>query len=142
MERTSPTTRPMPLIATAIVVLTLSTAYIHLSLGGPLFTLNAVGYAALAVAWIAIATLSHPLVRRFDWMPRVGLAGYVALTIVAYLVIGPYFTLGWVAKAIEVAILVLLAVDLRIAFGTPAGLIRAALSSVGLLKDEARTTVA
>ena len=49
MERTSPTTRPMPLIATAIVVLTLSTAYIHLSLGGPLFTLNAVGYAALAV---------------------------------------------------------------------------------------------
>ena len=142
MERTSPTTRPMPLIATAIVVLTLSTAYIHLSLGGPLFTLNAVGYAALAVAWIAIATLSHPLVRRFDWMPRVGLAGYVALTIVAYLVIGPYFTLGWVAKAIEVAILVLLAVDLRIAFGTPAGLIRAALSSVGLLKDEPRTTVA
>ena len=142
MERTSPTTRPMPLIATAIVVLTLSTAYIHLSLGGLLFTLNAVGYAALAVAWIAIATLSHPLVRRFDWMPRVGLAGYVALTIVAYLVIGPYFTLGWVAKAIEVAILILLAVDLRLAFGTPAGLIRAALSSVGLLKDEPRTTVA
>ena len=132
----------MPLIATAIVVLTLSTAYIHLSLGGPLFTLNAVGYAALAVAWIAIATLTHPIVRRFDWMPRVGLAGYVALTIVAYLVIGPYFTLGWVAKAIEVAILILLAVDLRIAFGTPAGLIRAALSSVGLLSDEPRTTVA
>ena len=78
-----------------------------------LFTLNAAGYAALAVAWIVIAAVPHPLVRRFDWMPRVGLAGYVALTIVAYLVIGPYFTLGWVAKAIEVAILVLLAVDLR-----------------------------
>ena len=107
MERTSPTTRPMPLIATAIVVLTLTTAYIHLSLGGPLFTLNALGYAALAVAWIAIATLSHPLIQRFDWMPRIGLAGYVALTIVAYLVIGPYFTLGWIAKAIEVAILIL-----------------------------------
>ena len=96
------------------------------------------GYAALAVAWIAIATLSHPLIQRFDWMPRIGLAGYVALTIVAYLVIGPYFTLGWVAKAIEVAILILLAVDLRIAFGTPAGLVGAALSSVGLR----RTTVA
>jgi hypothetical protein len=142
MERTRSTTRPMPLIATAIVVLTLSTAYIHLSLGGALFTLNAVGYAALAVAWIAIATVSHPLIRRFDWMPRVGLAGYVALTIIAYLVIGPYFTLGWVAKAIEVAILILLAVDLRYAFGTPAGLVRAALSSVGLLSDERRTTVA
>ena len=142
MERTATTTRPKPLIATAIVVLTLATGYIHFSLGGPLFTLNAAGYAALAVSWIAIATLSHPLIRRFDWMPRVGLAGYVALTIVAYLVIGPYFTLGWVAKAIEVAILILLAVDLRNAFGTPAGLIRAALSSVGLLKDERRTTVA
>ena len=142
MERTTPTTRPKPLIATAIVVLTLSTAYIHFSLGGLLFTLNAAGYAALAVAWIVIATVSHPLIRRFDWMPRVGLAGYVALTIVAYLVIGPYFTLGWVAKAIEVAILVLLAVDLRYAFGSPAGLVRAALSSVGLLSDERRTTVA
>jgi hypothetical protein len=142
MDRTLPDTRPMPVIAAAIVVLTLSTAYIHLSLGGLLFSLNAVGYAALAAAWIAIATLSHPLVRRFDWMPRVGLAGYVALTIVAYLVIGPYFTLGWAAKAIEVAILILLAVDLRIGFGTPAGLIRAALSSVGLLSDEPRTTVA
>ena len=138
MERTRPTTRPMPLIATAIVLLTLATAYIHFSLGGALFTLNAAGYAALALAWIAIATLSHPLIRRFDWMPRIGLAGYVALTIAAYLVIGPYFTLGWVAKAIEVAILVLLAVDVRHAVGTPAGHVRAALSSVGLR----RTTVA
>jgi len=138
MERTRPTTRPMPLIATAIVVLTLTTAYVHFSLGGPLFTLNAAGYAALAVAWIAIATVPHPLVRRFDWMPRIGLAGYVALTITAYLVIGPYFTLGWVAKAIEVAILILLVADLRIAFGTLAGLVGAALSSVGLR----RTTVA
>ena len=142
MERTTPTTRPKPLIATAVVVLTLSTAYIHFSLGGALFTLNAVGYAALAVSWIVIATVSHPLIRRFDWIPRVGLAGYVALTIVAYLVIGPYFALGWVAKAIEVAILVLLAVDLRYAFGSPAGLVRAALSSVGLLSYERRTTVA
>jgi len=43
-----------------------------------------------------------------------------------------------VAKAIEVAILMLLVVDVRTAFGTPAGLVGAALSSVGLR----RTTVA
>ena len=36
----------------------------------------------------------------------------------------------------------ILRIDLRIAFGTPAGLIRAGLSSVGLLSDEPRTTVA
>ena len=108
MENTLPaTTRPIPLIAAAVVVLTLTTAYIHFSLGGVLFTLNAAGYAAFAVAMIVITAVPHPFIRRFDWAPRIGLVGYAALTITAYLVIGPYFTLGWVAKAIEVAIIAL-----------------------------------
>jgi hypothetical protein len=130
MQRTLTDTRPMGLIVVAIVALTLATAYIHLSLGGLLFTLNAVGYAALAVAMIVIATVPHPLMRRFDWMPRTGLAGYTAVTIGAYLVVGPYFGLGWIAKAIEVAILVLLVVDMRRAYGSPVGLIRTALASL------------
>jgi hypothetical protein len=122
----------MGIVAIAIVELTLTTAYIHLSLGGPLFTLNAVGYAALAAAMVVVATVSHPLVRRFDWLPRVGLAGYTLATIGGYLVMGPYFSLGWVAKAIEVAILTLLVADLRRAYGSPAGLVREALASIGL----------
>jgi hypothetical protein len=113
----------------AIVDLTLITAYIHLSLGGILFTLNAIGYAALAAA-LAATAVPHPIVRRFAWLPRVGLAGYTALTIGAYLVMGPYFTLGWVAKGIEVAILVLLGADLLRLYGSPADLVRAALSSI------------
>src|ERR671914_1076148 len=113
----------------AIVDLTLITAYIHLTLGGTLFTLNALGYAALAAA-LVFAAIPHPFVRRFAWLPRVGLAGYTAITIGAYLVMGPYFTLGWVAKGIEVAILVLLAPDLVRPYGSPAGLVRAALSSL------------
>ena len=125
-------TRPMTILALAIVALTLATAYIHFSLGGLLFTLNAIGYAGLALAMIVIATVSHPLVERFSWLPRVGLAGYTTLTIGAYLVMGPYFRLGWIAKGIEVAILVLLAADLLRAYGSPAGLIRAALASIGL----------
>jgi hypothetical protein len=125
-------TRPAGIVAVAIVALTLMTAYIHLSLGGLLFTLNAAGYAALALAIFIIATVSHPLVRRFDWAPRVGLAGYTAITIAGYLVVGPYFGLGWMAKAIEVAILTLLAADMVRAYGSPAGLVRAALASVGL----------
>ena len=132
MQPTLSSTRPAGIVAGAIVALTLTTAYIHLTLGGLLFTLNAAGYVALALAMVVIATVSHPLVRRFDWAPRVGLAGYTAVTIAGYLVIGPYFTLGWMAKAIEVAILVLLVVDVRRAYGTPAGLARAALASVGL----------
>jgi len=113
----------------AIVDLTLITAYIHLTLGGTLFTLNALGYAALATALVASA-IPQPFVRRFAWLPRVGLAGYTAITIVAYLVMGPYFTLGWVAKGIEVAIIALLAADLVRLYGSPAGLVRAALSSL------------
>jgi hypothetical protein len=113
----------------AIVDLALITAYIHLTLGGTLFTLNALGYAALAAA-LLISAVPHPFVTRFAWVPRVGLAGYTAVTIVAYLVMGPYFTLGWVAKAVEVAILVLLAADLVRLYGSPAGLVRAALGSL------------
>ena len=113
----------------AIVDLTLITAYIHLTLGGTLFTLNALGYAALAAA-IVVTALPNPFLRRFAWLPRVGLAGYAAATIVGYLVIGPYFTLGWVAKAVEVAILVLLGVDLVRLYGSPSGLVRAAVASI------------
>ena len=132
MERTHPDTRPMGIVAIAIVELTLTTAAIHLSLGGWLFTLNALGYVALAAAVIVIAIVPHPLVRRFDWLPRVGLAAYTLATIGGYLVMGPYFSLGWVAKAIELAILTLLVADLHRAYGSPAGLVREALGSLGL----------
>ena len=116
-------------LTVAIVDLALITAYIHLTLGGMLFTLNAIGYAALSAALI-VSAVPHPFVRRFAWLPRVGLAGYTAITIVAYLVMGPYFTLGWVAKGIEVAIIALLVVDLVRLYGSPTGLARAALSSL------------
>ena len=114
----------------AIVELTLITAYIHFSLGGPLFTLNALGYLVLAIALTIGAARPHPLVARFSWLPRVGLAGYALATIGAYVVVGPYFNLGWVAKGIEVAILTLLAADVVRAYGSPAGLMRAAIASV------------
>jgi len=116
-------------LTVAIVDLALITAYIHLTLGGTLFTLNALGYAALAAALVASA-IPHPLVRRFAWLPRVGLGAYTALTIAAYLVMGPYFSLGWVAKAVEVAILVLLAADLARLYGSPIAVLRAALRSL------------
>ena len=113
----------------AIVDLALITAYIHLTLGGTLFTLNAIGYAALAAALVASA-IPHPFVARFAWLPRVALGAYTAVTIVAYLVVGPYFSLGWVAKGVEVAIIALLAADLVRLYGSPAGLLSAALGSL------------
>lgn len=116
-------------LTVAIVDLTLITGYIHLTLGGTLFTLNALGYAALAFAIVATAIPSSFL-RRFAWLARIGLAGYAAATIGGYLVLGPYFTLGWVAKAVEVAILVLLAADLVRLYGSPTELFRAAVRSL------------
>ena len=111
------------------VDLALTTGYIHLTLGGVLFTLNAAGFAALAAALLVFA-LPHPLLRRFAWLPRLALAGYTLTTIGAYLVIGPYFTLGWIAKAIELGILAVLAADLLRLYGSVGGLLRAALESV------------
>ena len=122
---TSPHVRLAELALTAAIVeLTLTTAYIHLTLGGTLFTLNAIGYAALAAA-LAVTVLPHPLVRRLAWVPRLALAGYTALTIGAYLVIGPYFTLGWVAKGVEVAIVTLVVAELAHRYGSPRGVLRA-----------------
>jgi hypothetical protein len=132
MQAQSRDTRPTPILMLVVIALTLATASIHLSLGGMLFTLNAVGYAGLAAALAIVTTVRHPFVQRFAWAPRVGLVGYALATIVGYLVIGPYFTLGWIAKAIEIAIVILLLADLRRAYGSPGALVAAALGSLGL----------
>jgi hypothetical protein len=105
---------PRILLTGVILELTLATAFIHFSLGGTLFLLNAAGYLALGVAYLGAATLPIEIVRRFSWLPRVGLAAFASVTIIAYLVIGPHFTLGWVAKGIEVAIVMLVIADLLI----------------------------
>ncbi|MDQ4034812.1 MAG: hypothetical protein M3153_02695, partial [Chloroflexota bacterium] len=118
-------------VLTAVIVgLTLATAYIHFTLGSLLFLLNAAGYLTLAALAVIGAVVNHPVVRRFDWLPRIGLAGYAAATVAGYLVIGPYFTLGWIAKGIEVALIGLLLVDVMRVYGSPAGLVRTALDSI------------
>ena len=94
-------------VRAAIVALTLATGYIHFTLGGLLFTLNATGYAVAAVAMIIPLALAV----RFRWVIRIGLIGYAATAIVAWAIMGPYFSTAYIAKGIEVALIVLLAVD-------------------------------
>jgi hypothetical protein len=118
-------------LTAGIVELTLMTAFIHWTLGGVLFTVNAIGYVVLGAA-VVVASLAPAWLNRFGWLPRIGLAGYTATTIGAYLVMGPYFDLGWIAKGIEVAILTLLAADLLRRYGSPGGLLRAAMASLGI----------
>lgn len=105
-------TTPRILLTGVILELTLATAFIHVTLGGTIFLLNAAGYLALGLAYLAAAAVPVPAVQRFGWLPRVGLAAFATVTIVAYLVIGPYFTLGWVTKGIELAIVLLVIADL------------------------------
>lgn len=117
-------------LTTAIVALTLSTAYIHSTLGGLLFTLNALGYVAAAVAIVIGAAAPHPFIARFSWLPRLGLMGYAAATIVGWAIMGPYFTLAYIAKAIEVVLISLLVADSVRVYGSPLAMIRQGLATV------------
>ena len=123
-------------LTAAIVGLTLATAYIHSTLGGLLFTLNALGYLGLAALIVIGAAAPTTLIERFSWFPRLALLGYTLMTIVGYLVMGPYFTLGFIAKGIEVTLVTLLVVDIIRVYGSPMGLVRTALSSVGPIVPE------
>jgi hypothetical protein len=109
----------------AIVGLTLGTAYIHSTLGGTLFTLNAIGYVVLAVAMVAPIAIAS----RFRWVVRISLAGYAASTIVGWAIQGPFYTTAYLAKAIELALIVLLATDFVRFDGNPVALIRRELRS-------------
>lgn len=126
--------RPVAAVLTiAIVGLTLTTSWIHFGLGTLLFTLNGIGYATLAAAILVSALAPHPLIARFSWLPRIGLAGFTMTTIVGYLLIGPYFALGFITKAIEAGILSLLALDVIRVYGGMRGMVRTALASVAPL---------
>ena len=107
-------------IRAAIVALILGTAYIHSTLGGLLFTLNAVGYVVAAIAMVIPLALAV----RFRWIVRVGLMGYAATAIVAWAVMGPYYSTAYVAKAIEVALIVLVAIDFVRHDGSPFSVVR------------------
>jgi len=113
----------------AIVGLTLATGYIHFTLGGLLFLANAAGYATLAAAMVAPIALASD----FRWLVRLALMGYAATTITAWAIMGPYFTLAYVAKGIEVALIVLLAVETYREVGGPVAVARRIGSQVSTI---------
>ncbi len=119
-----------------IVALTLGTAYIHSTLGGLLFTLNAVGYVVAAVAVVVPLALAV----RFRWIVRAGLIGYAATAIAAWAVTGPYYTTAYVAKAIEVALIVTLAVDFARHDGNPVAVVRRELAALVAFVSRRRAT--
>ena len=125
-------------VRAAIVALTLATGYIHFTLGGLLFTLNATGYAVAAVAMIIPLALAV----RFRWIIRIGLIGYAATAIVAWAIMGPYFSTAYIAKGIEVALIVLLAVDFARHDGSPVSVVRRELATLTNLVTRGGTAAA
>lgn len=105
-----------------IVGLTLATGYIHLTLGGLIFTLNGIGYGVAAVA--LIVPLGFAI--RFRWVVRLGLIGYAATAIVGWYLTGPRYDVAYLAKAIEVILIALLAVDFVRHDGSPIDVARRA----------------
>lgn len=113
-----------------IVALAATTSYVHLTLGGLLFLLNGLGYAGLIVLIVLGALSPHPLIARFDWFPRLALIGFTAMTIVGYLIIGPYFSLGWITKGVELALIALVVLDVIRVYGSPSAMARRAMTSI------------
>ena len=102
-------------IRLAIVGLTLATGWIHLTLGGLLFTLNGVGYLVAAAAMVVPIALAV----RFRWFIRLGLIGYAITAIVGWYLMGPRYDIAYIAKAIELGLIALLAVEVWAYDGNP-----------------------
>ncbi len=116
-------------VRVAIVGLALATGYIHSTLGGLLFTLNAIGYVVAAAAMVVPLALAV----RFRWVVRLGLIGYAATTIVGWAIQGPYFETAYIAKAIEVALIAMVAIDFARHDGSPVNVVRRELASASAL---------
>ena len=110
----------------SIVGLALATGYIHSTLGGVLFTLNALGYLVAAVAMVIPLSLAV----RYRWVVRLGLMGYAATTIIGWAIQGPYYSTAFIAKGIEVVLIGLLAVDFARMDGNPVTVIKAEIAEL------------
>ena len=123
MTALRPTSPAGVAVRLAIVGLTVATGWIHLNLGGLLFAMNGLGYFAAAVAMVAPLAIAI----RFRWLLRLGLIGYAATAIVAWYLTGPRYEVAYVAKAIEVALIGLLALEVWAFDGNPLRRIRRGL---------------
>src|SRR3990170_3810178 len=103
----------------SVVGLILATAAIHASLGGLLFTLNAIGYASFAIALV----LPGPPAG-YRWLARLALLGFTAATIGGWLLFGARFPLAYLDKGIEVVLIDLVSVELWSLYGGPGEIVR------------------
>jgi hypothetical protein len=117
-------------LGVGIFLLTLATAVIHLylaftaipyfglNIGVMLFILNGLGYLGL----LAVLQLPIPQLARFRGAARWVLVAFATVTIVLFFVMAPsYEFIGYVDKAIEVALIAFLLADAYTASSGPSG---------------------
>jgi hypothetical protein len=102
------------LLRVVIVSLALATAAIHASLGGPLFTLNAIGYVALALAMVLPGPIGS-----IRWLVRLALIAFTMATIAGWVAFGARFPLAYLDKAIEVGLALATGFELWLTDGNP-----------------------
>ncbi len=98
-------------LRTGITALTLATASIHLQLAfpDPVFILNGLGYLALLAAlYLPVSRLA-----RYRNAVRWVLVGYTALTIFLWILLGARTPIGYIDKAIEITLILLLLLEAR-----------------------------
>ena len=105
-----------------VVVLTLAAAAIHFYLVpdefnkgatgyGTLFILTGVGYlAALALMYLPLSVLAP-----FHGLGRILMVGIAVASIIAYISLGYFDTLGWVTKGIEALLVLAVGADIMLA---------------------------
>ncbi|HEX5822842.1 MAG TPA: hypothetical protein VFY18_00155 [Candidatus Limnocylindrales bacterium] len=121
------------LVRALIVTLALATAAIHLVLGGLLFTLNAVGYAGLAILMV----LPGPI-GRVRVLVRLATIAFTATTIAGWLLFGVRFSLAYLDKTIELALIAAVSLELWRVDGGPLVIARRARRVVGDVLGGAR----
>ncbi len=116
----------------AAVALALGASYIHSTLGGLLFTLNAIGFATLAAGlvfpfgWLVGARYARPL----RLLARLALMGFAAATVGGWVMFGARYSTGYMATASECVLVVLLGLDVARAVGGPVSVVRELLRLV------------
>ena len=99
------------LLRIGIIVLTLGTALIHFSLNfpDPVFILNGLGYLAL----LASLYLPVPYLTRYRPVAPWIFIGYTALVVFLWILLGERTAIGYTDKVIEIALILLLLIEVR-----------------------------
>ncbi len=113
-------------IRLALVGLTFATAYIHSTLGGLMFTANALGFATLGIAMLVPVGLAV----QYRGLIQVALGGFAAATIGGWLLFGARYSTAYLATGIEIAIVALVAVATYRAYGSPVAIARSFVARV------------